>query len=544
MHRKTTIEQMKGKVTGTFLLLFLLIQFVEAQVAIIPRPQYYEVQTGKLNLSRNIGIVADPLFDPTVQYLKKLLLGHFGMSSYVATSDEDAQIVIVLDKALEQEAYRLQIDPMRIRIYASNKSGLVNGIASLDQLLSVAAQRGDQRELDAVNIKDKAQFAWRGFMLDESRHFFGKEKVKSLLDWMAFYKLNKFHWHLTDEPAWRLSIQRYPWLTQIGGIGNYLDPYASAKYYTQNDISEIIAYAAERNIEVIPEIDMPGHGTAANRAYPFLSGGGNDKHPDFTFHPAKNTTYSFLTHVLREVKVLFPSTYVHLGGDEVAFGSDAWNNDRQVQDLKKAEGLNSNKEVEEYFIRRMADSVARINGKVIVWDEMVEAKLAKDSTVMMWWRHDKPAQLNRILEKGYQAILTPRLPLYFDFVQQENHRYGRKWGKRFNPLQDVYNFAGEQLDSLGSRKKQILGIQANLWTETVTDMNRLDYLVFPRIAALAEAAWTPGKQRNFEQFVTVLKKHLALYREQGLYYFDPFQDSHPEPVVMKKSQKQYIDSPN
>ncbi|WP_286883236.1 MULTISPECIES: beta-N-acetylhexosaminidase [Sphingobacterium] len=535
---------MKHRLTGTFLLLFLLMQFVEAQVAIIPHPQQQEARKGKLILGRNIGIVSDPYFGPTIVYFKKLLLGRFGISAYATAMVDEAQVRVSWDKTLEHEAYRLQIDPTQIRIYASDKSGLVNGISSLDQLLSVAAQKGDQRELDAVDIKDKAQFAWRGFMLDESRHFFGKEKVKSLLDWMAFYKLNKFHWHLTDEPAWRLSIQRYPWLTQIGGIGNYFDPYAEVQYYTQNDISEIIAYADERNIEVIPEIDMPGHATAANRAYPFLSGGGNEKHPDFTFHPANNTTYSFLTHVLREVKALFPSTYIHLGGDEVAFGSDAWNNDLKVQELKKAEGLKSNKEVEAYFIRRMADSVARINGKIIVWDEMVDAKLNKAQTVMMWWRHDKPEQLNKILEKGYQAILTPRLPLYFDFVQQENHRYGRKWGKGFNPIQDVYNFAGEQLDSLGGRRKQLLGIQANLWTETVTNTNRLDYLVFPRIAALAEAAWTPGKQRNFDQFSHVLKQHLALYREQGLYYFDPFQDSNPEPVVMKKAQKQYIDNPN
>ncbi|WP_257095192.1 family 20 glycosylhydrolase [Sphingobacterium sp. E70] len=161
-----------------------------------------------------------------------------------------------------------------------------------------------------------------------------------------------------------------------------------------------------------------------------------------------------MTDVLREVKTLFPSVYIHLGGDEVAFGSDAWDNDIKVQELKKTVGLKSNKEVEAYFIRRMADSVAGINGRIIVWDEMVDAKLAKDQTVMMWWRHDKPEQLNKILDKGYQVILTPRLPMYFDFVQQENHKYGRKWGKGFNPLQDVFDFAGSQLDSLGKRKNR------------------------------------------------------------------------------------------
>lgn len=525
-----------------FIITYLLIQNVTAQIAIIPQPLACKMGQGELKLEGNFGVTGDAVFESSLHYLRKLMLGRFGISTYTSL-EKDAKMIVKLDSKLQHEAYRLNIDRKGIAIYASDRSGIVNALASLEQVFTAAERKGNAFLLPVLNIEDKPQFGWRGFMLDESRHFFGKEKVKSLLDWMAFYKLNKFHWHLTDEPAWRLSIQKYPWLTQVGGIGNYLDPYAPVQYYSQADISEIITYAAERNIEVIPEIDMPGHATAANRAYPFLSGGGNEKHPDFTFHPAKNTTYTFLTDVLREVKTLFPSVYIHLGGDEVAFGSDAWDNDIKVQELKKTVGLKSNKEVEEYFIRRMADSVAGINGKIIVWDEMVDAKLAKDQTIMMWWRHDKPEQLNKILDKGYQVILTPRLPMYFDFVQQENHKYGRKWGKGFNPLQDVFDFAGSQLDSLGKRKKQVLGIQANLWTETVTNVSRLDYLVFPRIAALAEAAWVPGTGRNFDEFAKKLKKHLPLYRDQGLYYFDPFKDSNPEPAVIKKSQKQYIDNP-
>jgi len=522
---------------------FFVMQHVQGQVDIIPKPLYAKVSDKQVLVKNTFLVFADPAFGTGRQYFQRLVLAKYGLTSYVTDQRDAANICLIRDDELDEEAYKLSITGASIKIYASAQAGILNAISSVDQLFSVAEHKDNQIRLNTIEIEDKPQFAWRGFMLDESRHFFGKEKVKSLLDWMAFYKLNKFHWHLTDEPAWRLSIQKYPWLTQVGGIGNYLDPYAPVQYYSQADISEIITYAAERNIEVIPEIDMPGHATAANRAYPFLSGGGNEKHPDFTFHPAKNTTYTFLTDVLREVKTLFPSVYIHLGGDEVAFGSDAWDNDAKVQELKKTVGLKSNKEVEEYFIRRMADSVAGINGKIIVWDEMVDAKLAKDQTVMMWWRHDKPEQLNKILDKGYQVILTPRLPMYFDFVQQENHKYGRKWGKGFNPLQDVYNFAGNQLDSLGKRKKQVLGIQANLWTETVTNVNRLDYLVFPRIAALAEAAWVTGIGRDFDEFTKKLKKHLPLYRDQGLYYFDPFKDSNPEPAVIKKSQKQYIDNP-
>ena len=523
---------------------FLVLPSAQAQIHIIPQPLHIKATGKSFVVKKSIAVWTDPQFASSLQYFRRLILSKYGVTSYGSADAKAAELYLAKDGNIGKEGYRISMTEAAIKIYASESSGVINALSSVDQLLARAESMDAGFVLPALEIEDKPRFSWRGFMLDESRHFFGKEKVKSLLDWMAFYKLNKFHWHLTDEPAWRLTIQRYPWLTQIGGIGNYLDPYAAPQYYSQADISEIISYAAERNIEVVPEIDMPGHATAANRAYPFLSGGGNDKHPDFTFHPAKNSTYSFLTNVLREVKSLFPSDYVHLGGDEVAFGSDAWNSDSKVQELKRSAGLKTNKAVEEYFIRRMADSVAEMNGKIIVWDEMADAGLSADRTIMMWWRHDKPEQLNKVLSKGYQTLLTPRLPMYFDFVQQENHRYGRKWGKAFNPLLDVYNFAGDELDSLGAKKGQILGIQANLWTETVTNTNRLDYLVFPRIAALAEAAWTPGGKRNFEQFSTTLKKHLLLYRDQGLYYFDPFKDGNPEPAVIRKSQKQYIDHTN
>ncbi len=523
---------------------FLVLPSAQAQIHIIPQPLHIKATGKSFVVKKSIAVWTDPQFASSLQYFRRLILSKYGVTSYGSADAKAAELYLAKDGNIGKEGYRISMTEAAIKIYASESSGVINALSSVDQLLAGAESMDAGFVLPALEIEDKPRFSWRGFMLDESRHFFGKEKVKSLLDWMAFYKLNKFHWHLTDEPAWRLTIQRYPWLTQIGGIGNYLDPYAAPQYYSQADISEIINYAAERNIEVVPEIDMPGHATAANRAYPFLSGGGNDKHPDFTFHPAKNSTYSFLTNVLREVKSLFPSDYVHLGGDEVAFGSDAWNSDSKVQELKRSAGLKTNKAVEEYFIRRMADSVAEMNGKIIVWDEMADAGLSADRTIMMWWRHDKPEQLNKVLSKGYQTLLTPRLPMYFDFVQQENHRYGRKWGKAFNPLLGVYNFAGDELDSLGAKKGQILGIQANLWTETVTNTNRLDYLVFPRIAALAEAAWTPGGKRNFEQFSTTLKKHLLLYRDQGLYYFDPFKDGNPEPAVIRKSQKQYMDHPN
>ncbi|MFP4367730.1 MAG: family 20 glycosylhydrolase, partial [Bacteroidales bacterium] len=170
-------------------------------------------------------------------------------------------------------------------------------------------------------IREDPEYGWRGIMLDESRHFFGKDKVKSILDWMVYYKLNRFHWHLTDSPGWRIEIKKYPKLGHVGGIGNHTDPFTPAEFYTQEDIKEIIAYAKERKIVVIPEIDMPGHATAANHAYPEYSGGGSERYPDWTFHPGREGTYQYLTDILREVDALFPSQMVHLGGDEVSCGN-------------------------------------------------------------------------------------------------------------------------------------------------------------------------------------------------------------------------------
>ena len=314
-------------------------------------------------------------------------------------------------------------------------------------------------------------------MLDESRYFFGMEKVKQLLDHMAYYKLNTFHWHLTDAPGWRIEINGFPKLATVGGIGNQSDPNAPATYNTQEQIKEIVSYASERMITVIPEIDMPGHATAANRAYPEHSGGGSEKYPDFTFHPAKETTYTYLSQILREVDVLFPSNMIHLGGDEVSFGNQMWPKDPKVLDLVKKEGLNGMKGVEDYFFERMADTLFNINNKVLAWDEMAGANLPKDKTIIFWWRHDKKEQLSLSPQNGYPTVICPRIPFYFDFLQQEDHKYGRKWAGAFAPLAAVYDFEVNYLGVKPEERSLILGIQANLWTETVDNEQRFDFLM-------------------------------------------------------------------
>lgn len=517
-----------------FILLIAALPYVglaQDHPAIIPVPAEYKSIEASFFLDRYTPIsVLDDSFDQEAHFLQQELLKQQGVP--LAISPQPASGGIHLSKVPELgEAYRLSISGSSVSISSGTDGGIFYGIISFIQLVNQAEVKGGQYELPGWEITDRPTFGWRGIMLDESRYFFGKEKVKQILDWMAYYKLNKFHWHLTDSPGWRIEIKKYPKLTLVGGIGNHGDEYAEAKYYTQEEIKDIVRYAQERKIEIIPEIDMPGHATAANRAYPEFSGGGSERYPEFTFHPAKEGTYQYLTDILREVNALFPSNMIHLGGDEVSFGNEKWKTDPQVQALMQKEKLTSLKDVEDYFFQRMADSLKQMNNKVLAWDEMASVDLDRENSVLFWWRHDQPQQLELALENGFPTILCPRIPFYFDFVQMESHRSGRKWAGAYSPLEDVYQFTLDQLNVPEAKKDLILGLQANLWTETVQDGQRLDFLLFPRIAAIAEASWSPDNQKNYKSFLSRLGQHLPLYQRDGIYYFDPFEpENHPEPI--------------
>jgi hexosaminidase len=528
-------------------LLCLLIGLnAAAQQQLIPMPNTLDQKEGTFTLNQTTVIVADQQqLQKLSWYLRNEILT-FGKLSLITASESEKQgIHLVLNtknKKANDEAYTLNITPNKVTIASTTESGLFYGITTFLQLVRTAKPVNKALLIPALTITDQPAYAWRGLMLDESRAFYGKEKVKAILDWMAFYKLNRFHWHLTDEPAWRLEIKKYPKLTLVGGVGNYLNPNAPAQYYTQLDIKEIISYAAERFITVIPEIDMPGHATAANMAYPEHSGGGSKAHPEFTFNPGKEATYQYLTNIVKETNVLFPSGLIHLGGDEVSYGNEKWKTDTAITRLKQRVNLADDKAVERYFMKRMADSVYQMNSKVLVWDEMADAGLPADQTIIFWWRHDQVKQLRTALNNKYQTVLCPRLPLYFDFVQDSTHQYGRKWGKLFNPIQQVYDFNPLKFVESPAERHQILGLQGNLWTETVPNIQRLDYLLFPRIAALAESAWTTIDNKNTDRFMKSMKSHLSLYKQAGLYYFDPFAPLlHPEPVAERKLPLNYID---
>lgn len=512
-------------------------------VRLIPWPVSIDVSEEKFELRRGNIYCSEEVLLSEAEFLKKKL-EETGLPGRIEKRlNQRCNIVLQLDEQCRtEEEYRLRMTPDRLTVSGKTPVAIFYGIQTLLQLLENGERLKGGIARPCCQIEDYPRYRWRGFMLDESRHFFGKEKVKQLLDLMAYYKLNKFHWHLTDEPGWRIEIEKYPRLTSVGGKGNWSNPQDTvARFYTRGEIKEIVAYAAERHIEIVPEVDMPGHATAANKAYPQYSGGGTPTHPDFTFHPGKEDVYTFLGEVLKEVAGLFPASYIHIGGDEVAFGSKAWRDDPEILQLMEREKLKNSKEVEGYFMHRMGDTVKELGKKVVGWDELLDAHPDTASTIIFWWRHDHPEVLRASLQKGFATVLCPRRPLYFDFLQQKADKWGRVWDG-FCPLEDVYAFPEKQEEewNLPAYSRDfILGIQANLWTERIHNEKRLDYMTFPRLCALAEAAWTLEERKDYGHFLNRLEDAYRLLDRYGIYYFDSRNPAaHPEPEGCRRQERE------
>lgn len=449
-----------------------------------------------------------------------------------------------ISKKLGPEAYEITVKPSGIRIKAGGEAGKFYALQTLSQM-----EENYDGMIPCCTISDAPRFAWRGFMLDESRHYFGMAYVKKVLDEMARYKMNRFHWHLTDSQGWRLEIEAYPRLTEVGAWGNYSDAEAAPHYYTKDQVREIIAYAAQRHIEVIPEIDMPGHATAANRSYPEYSGGGSERFPDFTFNVGSEATYRYLETILKEVAELFPTKYLHIGGDEVFFGNQEWNTNPDIQALIKREKLDGIKGAEGYFVKRMAAFVRSIGKTPILWCDALEVGIPADGTVIHWWRHDMQDHLHKGLSGGFREILSPRLPMYFDYVQAGDHVQGPKRSNCWCSQDDLYNFPDMQntkgdphtrtaWNLTEEEEKNILGIQANLWTERVANTSRADFMIFPRLCALAEAAWTVKEAKNYAGFTGRMEKEYRHLDSKGIYYYDlrnPGRTPEPsQPAVFNK----------
>ena len=511
---------------------------VSAEPALIPRPATLTPAEGTFTLGKN-SFAHVPARGREL-YLSTLS-GTAGFPVRLAPADVSCAIQFLGTDSVPEglptpagDGYLLRILPDTVIIHADGGTERFYGLQTLAQLLAGAEKTATTATLPCMTIADAPRFSWRGFMLDESRHFTGVEGVKRLLDTMACYKLNRFHWHLTDSPGWRIEIRKYPKLTTIGSRGSESDrrPDAPRQFYTREQIRDIVAYAGERHITIIPEIDMPGHADAAVRAYPEHDGGGYRsngepfKWPRFTFNPAREETLAFLDDVLAEVATLFPDAgVIHFGGDEVHFGWNKWTGLPEVRTLMKREGFTALPEVETWFNRRMAGKINELGFVTGGWDEIAARDLPRDKTLVFWWRHDKPEVLRSTLDAGYKVVLCPRIPTYLDFVQHESHQSGRRWKGAYNTLADTYNFP----ESLGMPQPRdrpnIRGIQACLWTETTVTQARRDFLTFPRLIALAETAWTDTDRKDYQSFESRLQPHLPRLQARGLGYYDPFLNS-------------------
>jgi hexosaminidase len=540
------------KLPSTTILVLALISittWVQAEplmlpdAGIIPAPAKCELRAGSFAVDAKTQIICRKGAEAeTGRFLQAGLKARTGLELKLAKPDKSLAGGIRLELAPAgseyTEGYALEVSTNGMTICASSAAGLFYGVQSLLQMADAqGAVRAKPLELPAVRITDEPRFAWRGLMLDESRYFFGKQTVEQMLDMMAYLKLNRFHWHLTDQPGWRIEIKKYPKLATIGGQGNASDPNAPAAYYTQADIREIVEYARQRHIVIIPEIDMPGHATAATRAYPEISGGGTGQWAGFTFNPAKEETYVFLENVLKEVAALFPGPYLHLGGDEVHYGNMSWNTDPAIVAFTRSHGMTNAVELEQYFVRRMAGVIHRLGKTTVGWDEIAGAGVNPAQSVVMWWRHDKPEVLELALQNNYRVVLCPRLPCYFDFVQAAGHNQGRLWKGKFNTLADVYHFPEPVTDGLipAGKESNVLGVEACLWTEQIQDRERLDYMTYPRLAALAEAAWTPASAKDEAGFMERVHVFLHELDRRHIPYFNPFAPTTtPEPPGPQK----------
>jgi hexosaminidase len=505
---------------------------VASNLPVIPRPAYMEVTKGVFRSGPKLDVAADPAI---LTAMRRATAADDG-PDISSPSGSRPKVTLAIEpdlvRELGEEGYQLSVRPDAIEGRAAKSVGLFYAIQTLRQLAWAGGGHGEW-VVPCCEIKDRPRFAWRGFMLDESRHFSGPDAVKRLLDMMALLKLNRFHWHLTDATAWRIEIKELPKLTEIGSLTGFSENPVKPEFYTQRQVREMVAYALERGIMIVPEINMPGHATAANRAYPEYSAGGNREQPVFTFNPAKEATFQYLETILREVAEMFPDAgMIHLGGDEVAVGWETWPELPEVKELMAEQGLQDLRAVEAHFKRRMASFVASLGIKAGFWMSGAEQDIPADQVILFCWRHYALGELTAALDRGCPVVLCPFVPCFFDFVQHFSHlaEWHRPGGERLvNTLQAVYAFPDSLVAKL-PKAGNVLGIQANLWTEMAVTQESRDFLTFPRLYALAEAAWTSAERKDYAGFEERLKVHLPHLRAAGIVPWDPFEKT---PAVPK-----------
>ncbi|HEU4655826.1 MAG TPA: beta-N-acetylhexosaminidase, partial [Steroidobacteraceae bacterium] len=518
-----------------------------APPAIIPAPKSMTVQSGQFIVTPGTlvsfpdGSAAQAAADYFIDEMQRTR----GLTLRAEASELAKENVIRFDLAPAgssggEEDYSLNVSPQRIVISAADSRGLFYGAVTLWQLMtSIEAGKGTYA-IPAMRIEDSPRFRWRGLMLDSARHFQSPEFIKQFIDWMALHKLNVLHWHLTDDQAWRIEIKTYPKLTSVGAwrvpagaaAAADIDP-ATGKprlyggFYSQDEIRSIVAYAAQRHITIVPEIETPGHASAAIAAYPELGVLGKKMSvpADWGIYPnlynVNDATFAFLENVLAEVMELFPSEYIHVGGDEAV--KDQWQASPKIQAQMRKLGIKDEHALQSYFIQRLEKFLNAHGRKLIGWDEILEGGLAPNATVMSWRGIDGAIAAAKA---SHDAVLSPWPTLYFDNRQANDTQPGR--GTMIT-VKDVYAF-NPAPESMGSEQRNhILGVQANLWAEHMRTEDRVEYMAFPRAAALAEVAWSPESKINWEDFERRLPAQLKRYDSLGIHYATPPKEAPLEP---------------
>ena len=518
------------------------------RLALVPWPDQVVMNDGHFKISEKTRVYVsgdERELISTVRYFIERLDQLFGLkletAHYEGGHGKSRSVILVLDKQLDgpgDEGYILEINPDQVVIKSKTANGIFYGMQTLFQLLhtSTGDKKNQQLCLPALEIIDKPAYEWRGMHLDVSRHFFDKEFIMKYLDILATYKMNVFHWHLTDDQGWRLEIEKYPKLTDLAAwrtdhtdrpwsyeVEITSDPQKNlyGGYYTRDDIREIVGYAAERFITIVPEIEMPGHSQAALTAYPQFSCSGKpyvtpDDIPfEFTdpFCAGNDSTFIFLQDVLTEVMELFPSEYIHIGGDEAK--KTPWINCPKCQARMRKEGLDNVDQLQSYFIRRVGSFLENHGRKLIGWDEILEGGLAPGAAVMSWRGEEGGIEA---AGHGHKVVMTPSHYLYFNRSQSSPDPGS---SGSVLTLHDVYRYDPVPEILTGEDREYVMGVQACLWTENTQTPSRAEYKLLPRLAALSEIAWTTKDNKNWQRFSEQIENQYTFLDRMNASYFIP-----------------------
>ena len=503
-------------------------------IAIVPQPVSIVPRAGRFTLSNRTIISTDQASAAVGRQLAEYLEPPTGFALRTQTGGGAApagSIALRRDATLKRlgaEGYLLDVRPGRVLIRAPEPAGLFYGVQTLRQLFPHDIFRDAPAgntvwHVPAVTIEDMPRFPWRGGHLDVGRHFMPKEFVKKYIDLLALHKLNTFHWHLTEDQGWRLEIKQYPKLTEIGAwrketlVGRMrrtndltFDGIRHGGFYTQQDAREIVAYAKARFVNVVPEIEMPGHAMAAIAAYPELGVTGEPVEVAKTWGifsdilNAEPSTVQFMQNVLSEVLEIFPSRYIHIGGDEA--DKAKWKVNPRIQARIKELGLADEHELQSWFIRQMDTFLTKRNRRLIGWDEILEGGLAENAVVMSWRGTKGGIEAARA---QHDVVMTPTTHVYLDYYQSKDQNAEPLAIGGFLPLETVYSFEPIPSELEPQYVKHILGGQANVWTEYMPNPKKVEYMAFPRLTALAEVVWTPKEKKDYANFLVRLREHIT-----------------------------------